>query len=96
MSELKTFFSMLRAILQRRYPMPWKTFFAALFTLFYLISPVDILPDIMPLLGIVDDGSLVLLVVALIRQDISKYKNTAIQSPKDKVIDLGDIKDHKK
>ena len=76
--------------------MPWKTFFVALFCLFYLFSPVDLLPDIMPLLGITDDATFVFLVLAMIKQDIAKYKNTRLSPPKDNVIDAGDIKDHKK
>ena len=84
------------AVLKRRYPMPWKTFFIALFTVFYLLSPVDILPDVLPLLGIADDATLVLLVFALIRQDVSKYKASLPKRPTGTVIDAGDIKDHKK
>lgn len=88
---------MCRAILQRRYPMPWKTFFVALFCAFYLLSPVDLLPDVMPLLGITDDATFVLLVLAMIKQELAKYKQTAsLKPPKDNVIDAGDIKDHKK
>lgn len=88
---------MLRAVLQRKYPMPWKTFFIALFCVFYLFSPVDLLPDIMPLLGITDDATFVLLVLALIKQDLSKFKQaSALKPPQENVIDAGDIKDHKK
>ncbi len=88
---------MLAAVLKRRYPMPWKTFFAALFCMFYLLSPVDLLPDIMPLLGITDDATFVFLILALIRQDLGKYRQaTSLKPPKDNVIDAGDIKDHKK
>ena len=88
---------MMRAVLQRRYPMPWKTFFVALFCVFYLFSPVDLLPDIMPLLGITDDATFVLLVLALIKQDLNKFKQTtSLKPPKEDVIDAGDIKDHKK
>ncbi|MBR3604268.1 MAG: DUF1232 domain-containing protein [Elusimicrobiaceae bacterium] len=97
MNDFKTFFSMMRAVLQRRYPMPWKTFFVALFCVFYLFSPVDLLPDIMPLLGITDDATFVLLVLALIKQDLNKFKQTtSLKPPKEDVIDAGDIKDHKK
>lgn len=97
MNDFKIFFSMMRAVLQRRYPMPWKTFFVALFCVFYLFSPVDLLPDIMPLLGITDDATFVLLVLALIKQDLNKFKQTtSLKPPKEDVIDAGDIKDHKK
>lgn len=96
MSDIRMFFSLVKDVLQRRYPMPWKTFFVALFCLFYLLSPVDLLPDILPWLGITDDATFIFLVLAMIKQDISKYKNTRLTPPKDNVIDAGDIKDHKK
>ena len=54
----------------------WKAFFApetpfylkaaTLFTAFYLVNPIDILPDFIPLLGWVDDIVLVPLMVSWI------------------------------
>ena len=95
MKDILTFFQMTKAILQRRYPMPWKTFILAVLCFIYVLSPIDILPDIMPLLGITDDATFILLVTALLQKDLEKYRNS-LQVPKEKVIDLGDIKDHKK
>ena len=34
---------------------PWHAKFAALLSIIYLISPIDIVPDIIPLAGYVDD-----------------------------------------
>ena len=95
MKDIVTFFAMLKAILRRQYPMPWKTFFLALLCFVYVLSPIDFLPDVMPLLGITDDATFILLVVAMLQKDLDKYRQS-LQGPKDKVIDLGDIKDHKK
>ncbi|MBO7237854.1 MAG: DUF1232 domain-containing protein [Elusimicrobiaceae bacterium] len=95
MKDILTFFDMLKAILRRQYPMPWKTFILAVLCFFYVLSPIDILPDVMPLLGITDDATFILLVVALLQKDLQKYR-ASLQAPKDKVIDLGDVKDHKK
>ncbi len=94
MKDIFTFFSMLKAILGRKYPMPWKTFIVALLCFIYVLSPVDLLPDVMPLLGITDDATFILLVIAMLQKDLAKYR-TSLQTPsRDKVIDLGDIKDH--
>lgn len=95
MKDILTFFQMTKAILRRRYPMPWKTFIVAVLCFFYVLSPVDILPDVMPLLGITDDATFILLVVAMLQKDLAKYR-ASLQAPTEKVIDLGDIKDHKK
>ena len=83
------------AVLRGRYPFPWKTFLVALLCLVYMISPVDILPDVMPLLGITDDATFLVLVLALIKQDINKYR-ASLNPPTDNVIDAGDFKDRKK
>ena len=95
MRDVKTFFSMCWAVLRRRYPFPWKTFLVALLCLVYTLSPVDILPDVMPLLGITDDATFMVLVLALIKQDINKYRASLNPTP-DNVIDAGDFKDRKK
>ena len=95
MKDILTFFQMAKAILQRRYPMPWKTFILAIICVGYVISPFDILPDVLPLLGITDDATFILLVIAVLQKDLAKY-SSSLQTPKDKVIDLGDINEHKK
>ncbi len=96
MRDIKDFFSMIGAICQGRYPFPWKTFLLALLCVVYIISPVDFLPDVMPLLGITDDATFLLLVLAMIRQDIRKYRSGLTPPNKEDVIDVGDFKDHKK
>ena len=83
------------AIITRRYPMPWKTFFIAVACCVYLFVPLDFIPDVLPVLGITDDATFILLVLAMIKKDIDKYLQFR-KPPADKIIDLGDIKDHKK
>ncbi len=95
MRDIKDFFSMAWAVLRRHYPFPWKTFIVALLCAVYVLSPVDLLPDVMPLLGITDDATFLLLVLAMIRQEIQKYR-ASLTPPPENVIDAGDIKDHKK
>lgn len=95
MNDILTFFSMLKAILRRKYPMPWKTFLLGILCLIYVLSPFDILPDVMPLLGITDDATFILLVGALLQKDLNKFRDSQ-KPPTDHVIDLGDIDEHKK
>lgn len=95
MKTIFSFFSMCRAIINKRYPMPWKTFWVTLLCLVYFLSPIDILPDVLPVLGITDDLTFILLVLAMIKKEVDTYRTTRTM-PTDKVIDLGDIKDHKK
>ncbi len=92
---------MVWAVLHRRYPFPWKTFIVALLCAVYVISPIDLLPDVLPLLGITDDITFLLLVLAMIREEIAKFRTVrnTFGAPPSKdadVIDVGDFKDHKK
>ena len=95
MKDILTFFDMLKAIVHRKYPIPWKTLLLAFLCFLYVLAPFDILPDVLPLLGITDDATFIVLVIAVLQKDLAKYR-ASLQAPKDKVIDLGDIKDHKK
>lgn len=95
MRDIITFMAMVKAILRRQYPMPWKTLFLGIFCLFYVLSPIDLLPDVLPVLGITDDAAFILLVVAVLQRDLAKYRSSLRPTPK-KVIDLGDIRHHKK
>ena len=65
--------------------MPWKTFWVTLLCLMYLLSPIDILPDVLPVLGITDDLTFILLVLAMIKKEVDTYRTTRTM-PTDKVI----------
>ncbi len=65
---------MVRAVVKGRYPMPWKTFFWALLCGVYFLSPIDVLPDVVPLLGFADDGAFVVFVLLLVHQDLEKFR----------------------
>ena len=54
--------------------MPWSTLFWTLLCFVYVLSPVDILPDVLPLLGIADDGAFILLVLSLLHNDVQRFR----------------------
>lgn len=41
----------------------------------YILSPIDIVPDFIPLAGLLDDAALLTMVLNSIKGDIEKYKN---------------------
>lgn len=41
----------------------------------YILSPIDIVPDFIPLAGLLDDAVLLTMVLNSIKGDIEKYKN---------------------
>jgi len=79
LSDVKTFFVMTKSIVKGRYKMPWKTFFWVMLCAVYFLSPIDLLPDILPILGFADDGAFILFVLLLIHQDLNTFRQTQQQ-----------------
>jgi uncharacterized membrane protein YkvA (DUF1232 family) len=57
------------------------TIAAAAFALIYVFNPFDILPDVLPLIGAVDDASVVAACLMLIERDLYKYRAWKTQQP---------------
>ncbi|OGS37636.1 MAG: hypothetical protein A2293_16445 [Elusimicrobia bacterium RIFOXYB2_FULL_49_7] len=55
------------------YEMPWFAIAAITASLLYVISPIDFIPDFIPVIGYLDDLFIVLLCVKLIREELKKY-----------------------
>ena len=70
---------MARAIVKGQYHMPWKTFFWVVLCTVYFLSPIDVLPDIVPLLGFADDGAFVVFVLLLVHQDLNTFRQMQAQ-----------------
>lgn len=67
-------FSMLMDSFNGRYPLPKKTAFIMAFALLYLISPIDIIPEILPVVGFADDIAVVIFASGVIKDDLENYK----------------------
>ena len=80
-SDIVTFFPMVWAILRGRYKMPWSTLFWALLCAIYFVSPIDALPDILPALGIADDGAFIVWVLMRLHQDLVAYRESKTEKP---------------
>ena len=53
---------------------PWKFIAAAGFAVFYLLNPLDIVPDVLPFFGYLDDASVFGLVLAGFKSEIEAYR----------------------
>ena len=53
---------------------PLRLFAAAVIGIAYLVSPIDIVPDVIPLAGWIDDFLVVTAVVRLARFDLARYR----------------------
>ncbi|HJS20270.1 MAG TPA: YkvA family protein [Anaerolineales bacterium] len=55
------------------------TIAAAAFALIYVFNPFDIVPDVLPFLGAVDDASVIAACLMLIERDLFKYRDWKIK-----------------
>lgn len=53
---------------------PWKFIASIGFAVTYLIAPIDVIPDFIPVLGYVDDCTVFALVLKAFKADIEAYK----------------------
>lgn len=54
--------------------LPWKTLIRVIAVLIYFVSPIDILPDFLPIVGLTDDIALMLWLFSGIKDDIEKFR----------------------
>lgn len=73
-NELKLMFSMIQDYWNGDYrEVPWMTIAAVVAALIYVISPVDLIPDIIPGVGLVDDAVVVAACLSLVHSDFEAY-----------------------
>jgi uncharacterized membrane protein YkvA (DUF1232 family) len=52
---------------------PWESVAGILTALLYVISPVDLIPDFIPLIGTLDDAVVVAVCLKLVKKDLDAY-----------------------
>jgi uncharacterized membrane protein YkvA (DUF1232 family) len=68
--------------------MRW-TIAAAAFALIYMLNPFDLVPDVLPFVGALDDATVIAACLFLIERDLFKYRDWKIgQAGSDTVIDV--------
>lgn len=55
------------------------TIAAAVFALLYVLNPFDLLPDVLPFIGVLDDASVITACLMLIERDLGKYRNWKVR-----------------
>ena len=55
------------------------TIAAVVFALLYVFNPFDLIPDVLPLIGVVDDASVITACLMLIERDLSKYRDWKVR-----------------
>ena len=54
---------------------PWWVIASVVFALLYVLNPIDLIPDVIPILGLTDDAAVLALCLAMTEKDILKYQN---------------------
>ncbi|NJL72636.1 MAG: DUF1232 domain-containing protein [Candidatus Competibacteraceae bacterium] len=53
---------------------PWFTIAAIVAALIYVLSPIDLIPDVIPVIGLVDDAMVIAVCLRLCEQDLHKWQ----------------------
>jgi uncharacterized membrane protein YkvA (DUF1232 family) len=73
--DLKLFFSLIKDYRSGAYKkFPFLSVAGIVFTLAYIISPIDLIPDYIIGIGQIDDAAVVGLCLYLLRKDLGNYK----------------------
>ena len=79
MNNIKNYFMMLKDFVTGKYKnIPVGTISAIIGTLLYVLSPVDLIPDLIPVVGFLDDAAVLALCVKLTQYDVDQYLNSNV------------------
>ena len=64
---------LVQAVAAGRYSLPWGTLIACLAAILYYVLPVDLIPDRIPLIGFVDDLTVIGFALGQIKSDVDNF-----------------------
>lgn len=65
---------LIRAYASGRYrEIPWKTLLIIVAAAIYFVNPIDLIPDLIPVLGFTDDFGILVMVYKAVSQEIDKF-----------------------
>lgn len=75
LSMIPTMISLIKSYIQKEYTeIPVGTIAAVISALLYLLSPVDLIPDVIPGAGYIDDAAVIAVCLKLVGDDLENYK----------------------
>ncbi|WP_417430478.1 YkvA family protein [Halpernia sp.] len=86
-SKLPTIARMLNSIRKRQYKPEIKNLIIPGAVLLYILSPIDIIPDWIPVIGVMDDLALVALAIPLLIKETERFLAWENEKSNNKVID---------
>lgn len=80
-SDLKLLFELVNDYRKGEYrEIPWTSIAAIIGALLYVLSPIDLIPDFIPVIGLLDDAAVVALCLKAIDGDLQAYKKWKIDN----------------
>jgi len=73
-NDIKLLYGMISDSIRGRYKIPIRTIGAISFTLLYFANPFDVIPDVIPFVGYIDDAFVVSLCIKFIGTDLDMYR----------------------
>ena len=84
LAMIPSMISLVRSYTKKEYTeIPIGTIIAIISALLYFISPVDLIPDVIPVAGHLDDAAVVGACIALVKSDLDEYKKWRENNKKD-------------
>ncbi|MBS3805462.1 MAG: DUF1232 domain-containing protein [Oleiphilaceae bacterium] len=75
MGDIKLMFAMLKDYWQGNYrSVPWLSIAAIAGALLYVLNPLDLIPDIIFIFGLMDDATVMAACLAMVRRDLNAYQ----------------------
>lgn len=72
---VKSMYGLVKAYWKGEYrEIPWFTIAAIVTALLYVFNPLDVLPDVIPFLGLTDDALILAVCLKLVQQDLDDYE----------------------
>lgn len=53
---------------------PWLSITSITFTLLYILNPLDLSPDFIPIIGFIDDATVLSIALKMVNSDLNEYK----------------------
>jgi uncharacterized membrane protein YkvA (DUF1232 family) len=73
-SYLTALYRLLRAYFRGDYrDIPWRSIVLVTVGIVYFVSPIDLIPDFIPVVGLVDDAAVIMFVVNQIKADLDNF-----------------------
>lgn len=87
MADVKDMLAMVRDYCSGDYrEIPFRIIAGVVFTLLYILSPLDLIPDFIPIAGLLDDAAVIGICLKMLSADIEKYRRWKAENGADSLV----------